>query len=290
MKKSILLAATTLALILGLTGCPKEVGSINWKGGALGSGDGTKTYKVNQTNEEDYVIRGMKPFGAIKRAGSTCIVQMFNQTSNNYDGVVGFMTYVTKDTLNNTYNFLVVGVTNKKGKIRTYASYYCNISPENLNGDNFGVPKSSVKTQFDKTCTTPYEVVILDWFDLEKASIADGTVRVAIDFEGKKDGTIAINWYSVPKMPDSGDQASATYDFAKNGIALRDTVIATRDHLGTEDGNAKNGWIYAYANIYADKTLNGQWDLFNETMIQAAAYAYEEEPSIPFEVGDIIFE
>lgn len=289
MTKKILIGAAVVAMVLGLTGCPSEIGSIEWKS-AFGSGDGTKTYKVKQKNEEDYVIRGMKPFGAIKRAGATCIVQMFDQKTTSYDGVVGFMTYVTKDAINNTYNFLVVGVTNKTNTLRTYASYYCNIDPDSLNKDNFGVSKSAVYDAFNSTIKTPYEVVILNWDDLGEANIKDGNVRVAIDFEGKQDGTVAINWYTVPTMPDRGDQASATHDFANNGTKLRNTVTATRAHLGTEVNNTKNGWIYAYANIYAGKALNGQWDLYNETMIQSAAYADEDDGFIPVGVGDIFFQ
>lgn len=287
MTKKFLIGAAIAALVLGLASCNTEVGDINW--GNAGSGDGTKTYKVNQTSEETKnTIRGLKKFGIIDRAGATCIVQMFDQSKNTSCGMVGFASYVKEDKVNNTMNFLVTGVTNDHGDIKTYASYFCNVDPTKLSTKNFGV--SVTRDSFDETVKTPYEIVILKWpYTMDKAKLEnDGTLRVAVDIKTITNGEIKITWYSVPEMPKAGDQSSATFDPSIKGTQLH-TVTATTTQLGTKEG-AKNGGIWAYANIYPKQTLKGQWDLYNVTWTQTAAAYAEEDSIVPDTVGDIFFQ
>ena len=287
MTKKFLFGAAIAALVLGLASCNPEIGDIEWSGGDITSGDGTKTYKVKgQKNEAESTIRGLKRFNALTRAGATCIVQMFNQSNKTSTGMVGFATYASENE-DGTMNFLVSGVTNDKGTIKTYASFFCNVDKEKLSTKNFGV--SATKDAFDANTTTPYEVEILKWpTTLSRASLeSDGTLRVAIDFKGNKDGTIDIAWYSVPQMPSGGDQAGASFDPAANGALQLAAKTATAKQLGTTEG-MKNGHIYSYANIYAGQTLNAQWDLYNVTWSQAA-FADEEPCNLPDVAGDIFF-
>ena len=215
MKKKILFGAVIAAALFGLVSCKPEVGDIKWDGGALGSGDGTPTYTVTkQTNEGKDTIRGMKRFDAIPRAKATCIIQLFNQSKTTRDGMMGFATYVTEDKVKKTMNFLVVGVTNNKGKTETYASYFCNVDPEKLSTKNFGVDEE--RDAFDPSIETPYEVVIVRYpAYLNNVTLdEEGTLKLAIDFTGNSDGSVDIKWYTAPILK-SGDKAGGTFDLTK---------------------------------------------------------------------------
>lgn len=287
MTKKLLIGAVLAAAVLSIS-CQKEIGDIEWKN--KGTGDGTRTYTVNQHNEADGTIRGMKQADSLSRAKATCVVQQFDQTKSSRDGVVGFATFVTENKDDpeaenyKTLNFLVVGVRNVKGKTQTYASYYCNIKKDELSTKNFGAKKSvSAYIENEKA---PYEVVIEDLPELEtkqnlNASVVDGVLKVAIDFESKTNGTIDIKWYKDFETND----AATTCTFTAAPIK---ELTANNTHLGT-DGKQKNGKIYAYANIYADRTLKGQWDIYNVSSIQTAAFVDEDE-DLPLFVGDIFFE
>ena len=298
MTKKILFGAVIAALVIGLASC-KEVGDITWEGGLLSTGSGSKTFKVqNQKNEGKNTIRGMKQFDAIRRAQATCIVQMFDQTEKSSTGMVGFATYVTENADNlteagkKTMNFLVTGVTNNQGTVETYLSYFCNVDPDNLSTQNFGV--SATRETFDASVKTPYEIVIKPLHTrLNKNCLnkTDGTLKVAIDFKGNTDGTIDVEWWQITNKLDSGDEAAASFDLSKHGSkAFSETVKVTTAQLGTS-ADSKNGYIYAYANIYGGQTLNAQWNLYNVSWTQAnAASADDEYSTIPFEAGDILFE
>ena len=181
-------------------------------------------------------------------------------------------------------NFLVSGVRYYGNKTQTYVSYYCNVDPEKLSTKNFGV--SATRDTFNATVKTPYEIVVTDWINLDKAKVVDGTLKVAINFIGRENGTIDIEWYTVDKDLKSGDEAGASFDPAAYGLYL-DGKTATTAQLGTQDG-AKKGYIYAYANIYSGKTLNAQWNLYNTTWSQAA-FADEEPCDLPDAAGNIFF-
>ena len=295
MTKKLLIAAVAVAAVLGLASCQKEVGDLDWKN--KGTGDGTQTYTVKQTNEGKSTIRGMKQANSLPRAKATCVVQQFDQTNTSCDGVVGFATFVKTNKIGvaetaenyNTMNFLVVGVRSNCGKSQTYASYYCNIKPDALSTPNFGVADENIYTSYKDDVLKPFEVVIEDLPDGTtknlNTTLKDGTLKVAIDFVSKTDGTIEINWYDDFTVKDAATQCKF------NGDAIK-TVKATTTHLGTSTGE-KNGYIYVYGNIYAGKTLNAQWDVYNVSWSQAAAYADEIDyidEDLPLFAGDILFE
>lgn len=291
MTKKFLFGAAIAALVLGLASCNPEIGDIEWSGGELSTGSGSKQYNVNgQKNETDGTIRGMKRFDVLKRAGATCIVQIFDQKTSSSAGVAGFASFVSENDDNltengkKTMNFLVSGVRYYGNKTQTYVSYYCNVDPEKLSTKNFGV--DATRDTFSETVKTPYEIVVTDWINLDKAKVVDGTLKVAINFIGRENGTIDIEWYTVDKDLKSGDEAGASFDPAAYGLYL-DGKTATTAQLGTQDG-AKKGYIYAYANIYSGKTLNAQWNLYNTTWSQAA-FADEEPCDLPDAAGNIFF-
>ena len=287
MTKKFIFAALAVAAVMGFASCKKQVGDIDWKD--KGTGDGTLTFSVEQTNEGDSTIRGMIKANTLPRAQATCAVRQFDQTNKTCDGMVGFATFVTENKTDktaenyDTMNFLVVGVRNNKGKTQTYASYYCNIKKDALSTKNFGAEKTL--KAFDANETKPFEVVIED---LPKdgvqnldAKIDDkNTLTVAIEFTSNKDGTIDIKWYDKFKTMDASTTLTPEGDAVKG-------VKATNAQLGTSTTGTKNGYIYAYANVYAGKTLKGQWDIYNVSWTQAG-YA-DEDNDLPEFAGDIIF-
>lgn len=307
MKKKLLFGAVVAALALGLVAC-KQHGDINF--GNKGSGDGTQTYKVKQTNDKDHTIRGMTRFDIIPRHQATCVVKQFDQTDDSCDGMVGFITYYTenKKDLNaanyGTINFLVVGVRNNCGSTETYASYYCNIHTDQLSTENFGAGTNK-KDKYDPNATEPYEVIIVDLPGTgknptegilsKKYDKTSKTLEIAIQFSGNSDGSIDIAWYGSWNTP-AASQAAAKIDFTGKMPLL--TKQATAEQIGNEvdesdpKAKAKKGTIWAYANIYYDKvkkegkTLNASWDLYNVSW-SPASYADEDEP---LTVGEIFFE
>ena len=284
MTKKFMIAAAIAALLVGFTACNNEYGDINWD--EKQSPGGTKTFKVEQTNNGKNTIRGLKQFDLIPRAGATCIVQLFNQNESSRDGMVGFATYVTENKTEGTINFLVVGVTSNGGKTETYASYFCNVDPEKLSTENFGV--SAKKKAFDEDVTTPYEIELLEYPTIIKGKYdKDGTLKVAIDFSAKNTGDIDISWYDAPELK-SGDKASATFDLSKC-TRLAPTITALASVIG-KTKTTKNGYMYAYSNIYAGKSVKAQWDLYNVTLVKDARYAEEAPTFLPTQVGDIFFE
>lgn len=292
MTKKFIFAAIAVAAVIGFASCQKEIGEINWTGSALGEGDGTKTFTVkSQKNDTDYTIRGIKQAGVLDRAQGTCVVRQYDQTNSTSDGMVGFITYFVKNdkvekTAANygTYNFLVVGVRNHLGKTQTYASYFCNISEDDLQKSNFGAQDSKgndrTKSSFDPKATEPYEIVI-EKFPKELSGVkfdADGTLTVGIKFEQTDDGSVNIYWY---KDLTENTAASTT----SGGTELYKTqALATK--LG-RDSTSEKGKIAAYANIYAGKTLNARWDFYDISWKRVSSANADEDI---LEVGDILFE
>ena len=292
MTKKLLIAAVAVAAVLGLASCQKEIGAINWEGGALGSGDGTTTFKVNQKNEsKTNTIRGFKQVGALDRAAGTCVVKQFNQSSSSCDGMVGFATYFVQNkgedkTAANygTYNFLVVGVRNNQGVTQTYASYFCNIKEEELDSYNFGAAdangKDRVKESFDKDATEPYEIVI-EKFPKVLSGVkydGDGTLTVGIKFEQLSNGDINITWL---KDLETNTQAATT----SGGTVLYEKT-AEASNIG-RDKNSEKGKICAYANIQPQATLNARWDFYDITWKKTSVLSADDDF---IEVGDVIFE
>lgn len=300
MKKKILFGAVVAAALLSMS-C-QDLGGIAWKGGIVGSGDGTTTYTVKQTNEkEDEVIRGLKQVGILQRAQGTCLITLKDQTTDSQDGVAGFATCFTKNnadpTADNylTYNFLLVGIRNSYGAPQTYVSYYCNIKKDELNAKNFGTAytdeatgrvKIRTKDKFDPNETKPYEIVIEDIPDekvrnLNNISIKDKTLSVAIKFTGKTNGDIDIEWLKDVTI---NEQASNV----TNATTIKGPLTVSGKMIGRDD-KSKNGKLCTYANIYAKKTLNARWDICDISWSKEDANFFAEDDDL-IDVGDIFFE
>lgn len=295
MKKKILFGAVIAAALFGFASCQKEIGDINWRKGAVGSGDGTTTFLVNQKNEKtDEKIRGMKEVGILKRAQGTCIVQIKDQKSGTQqaggtrDGVAGFATCFTKNKTpagateklpnDGTYNFLLVGVRWEYNKADYYVSYYCNIKESEMNTNNFGAG-TNTKTAYDPTATEPYEIELQTFKTLTNAVLDNGTLTVAIKFEGKTDGTIDV---TLLKDVVTNTQAATT-----SGGTQLDKYVVQANSIGNQD-RTQEGKLCVYANIYEQKTLNARWDIYDVSWKAAAVGNADEEEKLDF--GDIFFQ
>ena len=289
MTKKLIFAAVAVAVIAGFASCQKEIGGIDWKGGVVGSGDGTTTFKVNQENDsETNTVRGFKQVGLLNRAQGTCVVTQHKQSNATCDGMVGFATYFVENKATSTYNFLVVGVRNNKGITETYASYFCNISEDDLDEYNFGASYEGTdgklhdrtKDKFDATSTEPYEVVIEKFpMKLNHSYNDKGDLIVGIKFEQVTNGDINITWYRDLK---TNTQAATT-----SGGTVLDSSVAEASKTG-RTATSEKGKICAYANIQPLATLDAQWDFYDISWKKVGAYADEDDYFI--EVGDIIFE
>lgn len=309
MTKKFLFAAVAVAAVIGFASCQQEIGDIKWTS-ATGSGDGTTTFKVNQKNEEPEfqdeaktipgnTIRGLKQVGALSRAKGTCVVRQYNQTKTSRDGMAGFVTYFTKndkveETAENygTYNFLVVGVQNVNGATWTYASYYCNIKKDALSTQNFGAyttdangnKVNSVKAAFDEKETKPYEIEIVTYpkilsgvpFD------KDGTLTVGIKFVQQDNGDVEITWL---KDLVENTQAATTSDGTELYKVTAESKVTGRTAA------SEKGKICAYANIYAQQTLNARWDFYDISWKRESILSTLNAEDDDFiEAGDILFE
>lgn len=304
MTKKLILATVAIAAVIGFASCKQTVGDVKFND--KGTGTGSQIVTVKQTNENDHTIRGLKQLDLTKRAQATCIVEQYNQTNKTNDGMVGFITFYSENKKDKaaenygTINFLVVGVKNNCGKTQTYASYYCNIKKDKLSTSNFGVADKDTYTEYKADLLRPFEVVIVDLPGADTPGVSkvgnvngvtfdkDGTLKMAIEFTGNKDGSIDINWYKDWNET-AASQAAAKIDFT--GKTPVYTATASAAQIGNEvdpddpTSKAKKGFVYAYANIYKKQTLNAKWQLCNVSW-SMAGFADEEL----MEVGDIIFE
>lgn len=292
MKKKILFGAViaAMALIVGLTGCPKAIGDVKFNS-AFGSGDGTKTYKVKQTNEKKTNIRGIQPTGVLNRAQGTCVIQMNNQSNKTDDGVCGFITCYTKNKSpagqeklpnDGTYNFLVVGVRCQFGQPKYYISYYCNISEDTISTENFGAG-TNTKATIDPDCYDPYEIELVKYTNLTKVAIEDGKLTVAIKFVGNSNGTIDVE---LLKDVETNTQAATTSGGTRIAYyQVKPSEIGDKDQSGEGEGLEK-GKLSVYANIYAEQTLDARWDIYDVSWKENSIFSAEEAS---YYYGDVIF-
>ncbi len=282
MTKKILFGAAALCAAVLFSGC-NEIGDIDWKTGT--SGDGTRTYSVNQTNETDKIIRGAKKVGIANRAGGTCKVTLKDQTTNSKDGNVGFITGLSEND-NGTISFLSVAIQNNSGTLRYYASMFFNIDPNNLSADNFGA--SVTKTAYDEDETEPYEIEIKGWTNLFAASTLLGTddtsIEMAIDVSTTDAGAYNVEIWKEGTWTEQ--TAAATLDLNDGESAVASFGVTTAQNGNTD---ASKGGLYVYANIQPSKTLNARWDIYNVTFKQTTSLAALSDEA-DYSTGDIIWE
>ena len=295
MTKKLIFAALAVAAVIGFASCQKEIGEINWQGGVLGSGDGNTTFKVKQTNDSNGVIRGMKQVGMLDRATATCVITQKDQTSSTCNGMMGFACCFTQNkdktkANNGTYNFLVVGVRNNGSVRETYASFFYNISEENLSKENFGAG-TNVKEKYVENATEAYEVELVK-FPAELLGVtldSKGNFKIGIRLTEGESGDVLIEW--MKDLTENSTAATTSGGTPVNVKLKTGGTIAYYQAKGLDIGRnatSTKGKICTYANIYAGETLNAQWDIYDISWSQDSSFSAEDDDFI--EVGDVIFE
>lgn len=278
MTKKIMLAAVAMAAVM-LSSC--AIGDVKFTTGT--SGDGTRNYKVKQTNESENIIRGMKQVGAASRAGGTCVIKIKNQGNKSHDGVAGFITGFDKDSETGLLSFLVVGVQNNEGTGRYYVSSYFNIDPKNLNGDNFGVATGDVYTE-KKDIERPYEVEVKTWTNASAdLALNDGVLECAIGVSAASTGVVTVKLYKQGSYEVKTQSAQMIPDgdpFATVTVQANQTPFA--------DDKAK-GKLCCYANIQPEKTLNAEWEIYDATF-KYKDESYRAAMDEDYSFGEIDFE
>ena len=206
---------------------------------------------LNRPNETEGIYRLMGNLTSLENANVDSIITIKNQTEQTFDGAAG-LAIITKNNKKN-YDFLIVGLQNNQGTIRSYVSYYCNIPKKDFTASNFGTtagPKA-----FIPDATNSYEIEILTYrnsvqtmsdFSLDE----NGELKIGLSFKVKEDGSIDVIYKKDCQIDE------------ETGAVTGGTTVHTINVTQKITGNAftlaaKN--LYAYALIQPNKTLNAEY-------------------------------
>lgn len=275
------MVAAIAVAALGLVGCQTNIGAEKFiKGTASGA-------KVDYTNENENTIRNLHRTTARHSGGIWTITQTVHKNeakgygSTSGDGLMGIIFDMDKND-DGTWNFLVVGTGANNKKDLTYASYFVNISEDELDSKNFGCSKTKSTiddARAEKGKGTPYEVLLLNDADLS-LNILNANDKLYSTKEETND-TYSVKITVTPVMS-SGSftknyevkfwPATAELELDDNGqIVIKNSATAIRtlsltNYLETAPANKEafpQNLMGYYANIYAGQTLTGTWELGN---------------------------
>lgn len=188
---------------------------------------------------------------SLRKANVDSIITIKNQTEQTFDGAAG-LAILTRNSKKN-YDFLIVGLQNNKGIIRSYVSYYYNIPGTDFTASNFGAQAGP--QAFNPDTTAPYEIEILTYpnsvqamsdFSLDE----NGELKIGLSFKVKEDGSIDV----IFKKDCQIDEETG----AITGGTTVHTINVSQKITGTAFTQASKS-LYAYALIQANKTLNAEY-------------------------------
>ena len=206
---------------------------------------------LNRPNETQGIYRLMGNLTSLRNANVDSIITIKNQTEQTFDGAAGLAILTRNST--KTYDFLIVGLQNNKGTIRSYVSYYCNIPKEAFTASNFGAQAGP--QAFNPDTTNSYEIGILTYpnsvqamsdFSLDE----NGELKIGLSFKVKEDGSIDV----IFKKDCQIDEETG----AITGGTTVHTINVSQTITGTAFTQASKS-LYAYALIQANKTLNAEY-------------------------------
>lgn len=215
------------------------------------------TASIDHTNaSEEEIERGILLFNNKKKDIAVNVVM---DDANN---VPGFMSVVFNQTKNKdgTYNFIALGfnsnTTGKKAKIA--CTYYKNVDKEDF-----------TKLDFGRTGADCKEILANTWFNSNISPDANGKLNVGFVITANKGSdpyTVRIYGNKTAKQLNAIADAigsEKTDDDAVIGTPEKEFKI-TAAELGLErtaDSAKIEAGIGFYANVYAGKTLKGQWQV-----------------------------
>ena len=206
---------------------------------------------LNRPNKTQEIYRLMGNLTYLKNANVDSIITIKNQTEQTFDGAAG-LAILTRNS-KKTYDFLIVGLQNNKGTIRSYVSYYCNIPDTDFTRSNFGT--TAGPQAFLPDATNSYEIEILTYpnsvqamsdFSLDE----NGELQIGLTFEEKEDGSIDVIFKKYCQI----DEETG----AITGGTTVHTINVSQTITGTAFTQASKS-LYAYALIQANKTLNAEY-------------------------------
>ena len=206
---------------------------------------------LNRLNETQEISRLMGNLTYLRNANVDSIITIKNQTEQTFDGAAG-LAILTRNS-KKTYDFLIVGLQNNKGTIRSYVSYYCNIPKEAFTASNFGAQAGP--QAFLPDTTNSYEIEILTYPNSVQAmsdfSLDENEeLKIGLSFEEKEDGSIDV----IFKKDCQIDEETG----AITGGTTVHTINVSQTITGTAFTQASKS-LYAYALIQANKTLNAEY-------------------------------
>ena len=206
---------------------------------------------LNRPNETQGIYRLMGKLTSLRNANVDSIITIKNQTEQTLDGAAG-LAILTRNS-KKTYDFLIVGLQNNKGTIRSYVSYYCNITKEAFTAGIFGA--QSGPQAFNPDTTNSYEIAILTYQNSVQAMSdfsldENGELKIGLSFKVKEDGSIDV----IFKKDCQIDEETG----AVTGGTTVHTINVTQKITGTAFTQASKS-LYGYALIQPNKTLNAEY-------------------------------
>jgi hypothetical protein len=215
MKKSIILAVTAAALVMGMAGCKNlNSGSDGVDGTKTDKNWGTETAPITNSSTSNFK-RFYYEFGTNKTVtAATCT--LYSKYAK--EGTVGFIFGLQQnaDTSANV-DFYNLAFRNDNGTAEYYLSHFVNVTSDELNGDGttFGTETSINSTSGNYSTAT----------GLTPAS--DGSITVYVSLtQGDTDGTYVVkfgpaadNMTKTTTITDSTYNTSYKSGVAKGGIA-----------------------------------------------------------------------
>ena len=208
------------------------------------------TAYIDYTNEDSEVKRGLLFFNNNKKDIAMNVVM------ENSDEDPGFMSVIFNKTENKddgTFNFIALGYNAKDsdGKAKIACTYYKNVSTADFEKANFGRTGDDCK-----------EILKNTWFYSDISPDAEGKLNVGFVITAKEGDTpYGVKVYANKTAKDLN--AIATKEINDDNVIdgfVKEFSI-TNDVLGRTETDKIDAGIGFYANVYAGKTLKGQWQV-----------------------------
>ena len=218
-----------------------------------------------------------------KKKGITANIVIQNISNSSNPGVMGFTFDMVKNN-DGTYNFCLFGIRNNEGHARAYITYYKNISESNFSADNFGVASDDKTNQKDITGWKKGSSNATEnngFVEFEDIKVTNGQLSCVVEIEAlaketktsENDETLSVdsnNAYNVRiyKTPENGDLSefnglSNKTDTAKTNITSTAvySVVIPRESIDDSTDKTIEAKMGFYANVYANQTLKGEWQV-----------------------------
>lgn len=291
LHKILMGGAVALALAVAFAGCKNAndtvgnaavVDSIAYIASKNSTTNAEATASINYNNPTGDFARGMRLFNN-KKKGITANIVIQNISNSSNPGVMGFTFDMVKNN-DGTYNFCLFGIRNNGGHARAYITYYKNISESNFSADNFGVASDDKTRQKDITGWKKGSSNATEnngFVEFEDITVTNGQLSCVVEIEAlaketktsENDETLSVdsnNAYNVRiyKTPENGDLSefnglSNKTDTAKTNITSTAvySVVIPRDKIDASTDKPIEAKMGFYANVYANQTLKGEWQV-----------------------------